>query len=267
MTTTAGRYGEQALDPAWSQERRRLDSLASMADSGTARVIDDLSPEPVRNVLEVGAGSGSVARHLARRFPAATVWATDLDLRHFDTGGLPNIVPLRHDICVDPTPVRSIDLIHCRSVLIFLPDREAVLERLVSWLTPGGWIVLEELGGFPPYDFSTSLGKALLALSTVLQETVGADPQWVLDLMKDPPAPLAARSLRHCGSRFDVHPLHAGSPASEFARLTLEQLRPVLVASGRLTVEEMDHAVDLLGNHDMAEPASSVLSAWGQRPG
>ncbi|MEU7404452.1 MULTISPECIES: class I SAM-dependent methyltransferase [unclassified Streptomyces] len=265
---TAPRYdgGPPALDPAWEHERLRLDRLAVMTDPATREVLDSCAPDDPREIVEIGAGRGSVARALARRHPGARVWATDVDLRHLDTGGLPNLVPLRHDANGDPAPVTGVDLIHCRSVMIFLDDPYAALERLVGWLAPGGCIVVEELAGFPPYDPTTVLGGALDAVSEVLRQDAGADPQWVRDLMTDPPGPLARHGLVDCGAQMRVYPFQAGSPASEFSRLTLEQLRPRLLGQGRLTADRLDTAVALLRDHDLDDPASAVLSVWGRRP-
>ncbi|MFJ1997942.1 class I SAM-dependent methyltransferase [Streptomyces asiaticus] len=265
---TAPRHdsGPPALDPAWEHESLRLDRLAVMTDPATREILEARAPENPREIVEIGTGSGSVARALARRHPAARVWATDIDLRHLDTQGLPNLVPVRHDAGRDPAPVADVDLIHCRSVLIFLGDPHAVLERLVGWLAPGGCIVVEELAGFPPYDPTTVLGGALDAVSAVLLRDAGADPQWVRDLMADPPEPLIRHGLVDCGAQMRVYPFHAGSPASEFSRLTLQQLRPRLLGQGHLTEDHLDAAVALLGGHDLDEPASAVLSVWGHRP-
>jgi SAM-dependent methyltransferase len=258
-------HGPPALDPAWEHEDWRLDQLALMTDPATAEILDACAPADPREIVEIGAGSGSVARHLARRHPDARVWATDLDLRHVDTGGLANLVPLRHDVGSDPAPVANVDLIHCRSVLIFLDRPHATLERLIGWLAPGGCIVVEELAGFPPYDPGTVLGGALDAVSRVLSRDAGADPQWVRDLMADPP-PLARRGLTDCGAQMRVYPFRSGSPASEFSRLTLQQLRPRLLGGGHLTEEGFEAAVAQLREKNLDEPSSAVLSVWGHRP-
>ncbi len=44
----------------------------------------------------------------------------------------------------DDLPTAQFDLIHARLVLIHIPAREAVLERLVTALRPGGWLVIED---------------------------------------------------------------------------------------------------------------------------
>ncbi|MFJ2744537.1 class I SAM-dependent methyltransferase [Streptomyces sp. NPDC087440] len=259
--------GPPPLDPAWQDEGLRLEMLAEMTDPATVEILEARAPAAPREIVEIGAGSGTIARHLARRHPDARVWATDVDLRHVHDGGLPNLVPLRHDAAADPAPVQGVDLIHCRSVLIFLDEPEEVLARLVGWLAPGGRIVIEELAGFPPYDPTTVVGGALDGVSQVLSREAGADPQWVRDLMVASPPLLERYGLTDCGAQVRVYPFHAGSAASEFSRLTLEQLRPRLLARGHLTEPQLDAAVTLLRDHDLVEPASSVLSVWGSRPG
>ena len=50
--------------------------------------------------LEVGAGSGSVARWLAAKVgPEGSVLATDIDTRWVDTGGLPQVFHVCPAIC------------------------------------------------------------------------------------------------------------------------------------------------------------------------
>ena len=56
----------------------------------------------------------------------------------------PQIAVLRHDIGVDALPAQTFDLIHARLVFIRVRAREQALERLVTALKPGGWLVLEE---------------------------------------------------------------------------------------------------------------------------
>lgn len=59
---------------------------------------------------------------------------------------------LEGDVRSAPLPASSFDLVHARYVLIHLPDYEAVLSRILAYLKPGGWLVLEEP------DFSASRG-------------------------------------------------------------------------------------------------------------
>ncbi|HEU5023832.1 MAG TPA: class I SAM-dependent methyltransferase [Spirillospora sp.] len=93
--------------------------------------------------LEAGAGNGTVAVWLARRVaPTGRVTATDVR-----TSGIPDAPGLdtvQHDIVRDPLPEGEFDLVHARLLLRLLPERLAVLDRLVRALKPGGIMQIDE---------------------------------------------------------------------------------------------------------------------------
>jgi SAM-dependent methyltransferase len=99
--------------------------------------------------LEVGAGSGSIARWLAERVgPSGHVVATEIDPRFLEgltALNLPNLEVQRHDIGLGELPERNFDLIHARLLLIHVPQRQEALARLVVALKPGGWLVIEDV--------------------------------------------------------------------------------------------------------------------------
>ncbi|SDS80613.1 class I SAM-dependent methyltransferase [Microlunatus soli] len=104
-------------------------------------------PERAR-CLEIGAGNGSIARWLAQRPDPAvgSVLATDLDTAYLSP--MAGVSVLQHDI-TDGVPGGPYDLIHARMVLTHLPDRDAVLSRLVDALAPGGWLLLGDSAAPP----------------------------------------------------------------------------------------------------------------------
>jgi ubiquinone/menaquinone biosynthesis C-methylase UbiE len=143
-----GRDGEAwtyTLDNAAAVTRHRFAALEALLDPLTCGRLAALAAGPGWRCLEVGTGGGSVARWLADRVgPSGGVLATDLDLRWADAGRRSNLELQRHDITVDPLPDAAFDLIVARLVLVHLPQREAVLDRLVAALRPGGVLLLEE---------------------------------------------------------------------------------------------------------------------------
>src|SRR5205085_6144894 len=114
----------------------RFEALAAVYDPMTAGHFDLLGVGPGWRCLEVGAGGGSVVRHLAERVgPTGRVLATDIEPRFLEPlAGLDNVDVARHDIVVDPLPEAQFDLIHARLVLIHVPERLAVLHRLAAAL-------------------------------------------------------------------------------------------------------------------------------------
>ena len=143
---TPSRY---LLDNADSIAAHRMHALSRLYDAGTQRALESAGITSGWHCLEVGGGGGSIAQWMARRVaPAGTVLCTDLDPRHIAPSGLVNLHVVRHDAAHDALPPEKFDLVHARLVLLHIPERAAVLERLLAALKPGGWLVIE--------DFDTS---------------------------------------------------------------------------------------------------------------
>src|SRR5207253_10630208 len=71
-----------ALDPNWHAERARLDSLTALYDPGSLADCERLGLSPGWRCLDVGAGTGTLARALAERVaPTGTGGARALGAR------------------------------------------------------------------------------------------------------------------------------------------------------------------------------------------
>ncbi len=138
----ADRY--EVSDDETEIEQRRLRLLAEARDPWTRATIDSLGTAVGWRCLEIGAGAGSISNYLGERVgPHGSVVATDIDTR-FHEPPIANVTLLHHDVVRDPAPGRDFDVIHARAVLQHLPERETVLARLIEWLRPGGWLLIEE---------------------------------------------------------------------------------------------------------------------------
>lgn len=136
--TPAGEPG-YLLDNAQAEARRRFAGLEASFDALTRQHLAARGVRPGWRCLEVGAGSGSVARWLAGQVgPYGHVLATDIDTRWTDPGEFPNLDVAQHDIAADPMPADGFDLIHARLVLVHLPARDQVLARLAAALPRPG---------------------------------------------------------------------------------------------------------------------------------
>src|SRR5207248_5380275 len=133
------------FDNARSDAATRFSVLEAALDPTTFRHLRDRGVSSGWVCLEIGAGGGSVVRWLAEQVgPSGSVVATDLNLS-WVAGTLETNVELRvHDIVRDPVENSSYDLVHARLVLLHLPQRNAVIDKLICALNPGGWLVLEE---------------------------------------------------------------------------------------------------------------------------
>ena len=238
--------GGYLLDNAGDQVPDRWDALSRLYDEPTFRRFQEVGIRPGWRCLEVGAGSGSVARWLAERVgPAGRVTATDLDTRWLDRLQLPNLTVARHDITRDRLPVLRYDLIHCRLVLSHLPNPEAVIDRLIRSLRPRGWLVLEEFdtgnpdGACPrPRSEREHRANRIREAFTQLIEKRGADLGFASRL----PVLLTDRGFQAVEVRGSFE---SGPSVRLLERANIEQSRDELIANG-VTRADLDAHLDEL---------------------
>ena len=139
------------LDNLAPQAGGRFAGLEACFDETTFRHLTAVGIGPAWRCWEIGAGSGSVAGWMAERVGKdGAVLATDLNVDWIRTNITPRVEVRLHDLTSDEIPRSAYDLIHARLVLVHLPQRDAIIPRLVSALAPSGWLVLEEfLDAFP----------------------------------------------------------------------------------------------------------------------
>jgi ubiquinone/menaquinone biosynthesis C-methylase UbiE len=240
--------------------------LAESLDSITTTRLTATGVGDGWDCLEVGAGGGSVALWLADRVaPSGSVLATDIE--PVELPARPGLEVTRHDIVCDPLAEGAFDLIHARLVLMHLPQRHAVLDRLRRALRPGGWLQLDE--------FDISYGPALLMPSKRARElyesfmaakyrlfvAAGADVEWGAS---------AAEAMRDAGL-VDVDPVpfirqwRAGSAGVELLIHHTFHLHDQLVAAG-ITDAQLSELRDLLVDPGFRATSCVIYSVQGRRP-
>jgi len=256
------------LDNRKDEAADRFTALAALYDPMTAGHFDTIGVGAGWRCLEIGAGGGSVVRHLAERVgPTGRVLATDIEPRFLDPlATLPNVDVARHDIVVDPLPEAEFDLIHARLVLIHVPERLAVLHRLAAALRPGGWLLIEDADGVisidvcldPQTDDERLANRLRLGLMEMLEER-GIAVDFGRSLLRL----LRTEGLSDIGG--DAYlPL---SPAVRtLERANVLQLRHEFVERGTVTAEEIDRYLAWLDRPDFIGAGPFVMSAWGRRP-
>ncbi|MCG5215174.1 class I SAM-dependent methyltransferase [Streptosporangium sp. KLBMP 9127] len=264
MTQLAERYGDRVFNHAALTEDERLSALAQELDPASFRRLGSLPLESGWRCLELGAGTGTVARWLADRCPDGRVTATDLDLqlvqsRHEERA---NLSWLHHDLTRDDFPPASFDLIHARYLFCHLPSREYDLERVVSWLAPGGWLILEEPALFPIESApDRAYRETGMGVFTALAASIGTDCRW--------PRGLHDHLKRTGLGEVDMDIAHsvvgADRPMSRFWRLTLDQLAPALCAIDGITLAMLDETDAKLRDPGFRELGMATIAAWGQK--
>ena len=240
----------------------RFDALAWTYDNASTRSLTATGVGPGWRCWEVGGGGGTIAVWLAGE--AGSVLVTDIDPHWM--GGLAdrqNVTVRRHDVVHDELPDGEFDLIHARLVLLHLPQRHEVLDRLVSCLRPGGWLVIE--------DFDCEHVPVLTEEHAEVFETVhgafmnllrdrGADPAWGQSL----PVALRDHGLRDVVTSTHVVPWRGGSPGIELHRVNVDQLTGQLYAAG-VTAGQLADFHALLDDPTFAVRSYPLVSATGRR--
>jgi len=268
MAGNGALVGKYILDQSWDQEAERLRRLEQWADPVTIDHLKRIGVGAGWRCLEVGAGGGSVARYLSTLVsPAGSVLAIDLDTQLFERDASEVLEVRRLDFMTEDLPT-GFDFIHARLVVGHQTDRVNALRRLAAALRPGGIMLIEEndiiwteLPAWPVHndpmlsDLMNRVWKALLPLLKLR----GYDG--------------------HCGRYLAAELLTAGltevrgearasidPSAAVFGALTVARFRDVLVASGELTREEMDHFHERSLSGELLVSSPLQVSVWGTRP-
>lgn len=222
---------------------------------------------PGRHCLEVGAGNGSVALWLARQVgPTGSVTATDL--RPEPVPAAENMKVVQHDIVRDPLPDAEFDLIHARLVLRLLPERLAVLDRLVRALKPGGVLQIDELDGtygpalLVPDPAARTLYDTFTDAKTRLMTHAGIDVAW---------GRKAAGAMR-CAGLVDIDPSprlelwDSDSPGLRVVAHHTRRLREQFLWEG-MTDRQLAEVRALLSDPGIRVGSYPIYSVHGRRPG
>ena len=283
MTTkTEGRY---LFPHSWEGEADRLTALTRAFDPVTRRHLLDRGITDGWRCLEVGGGTGSIARWMSEQVgPKGRVLATDLSLELMQSQGVEgeNMELRRLDVLSDPMPDEEFDLVHCRLVLEHLPGRVDALARMAGVLAPGGWLVIEEM------TFGTErpggrrgalmLGGLVTALRLLMQRN-GFDGACGGRV----PIHFHELGLTDIGAEGTQPVLIGGTPSVEWARPTLGRVRQWVCGDGsdvlpgplraqaltpvrRALERRLDGMETLLADPEFVYLAPTFVTTWGRRP-
>lgn len=143
-----------------------------------------------------------------------------------------------------------------------LPDPEAVLARFVSWLKPGGWLVLgDSIDTSAATDDPRVLNLMRLARHAV-ETAVGSSFEWAASF----PAPLRRAGLDQVGVALDVPTL---TPSSALGTALKLSLRGLLAGGDRHDTRHRAEAEALFGALDDPDLATvapvGLATTWGRK--
>jgi SAM-dependent methyltransferase len=227
---------DYVLDHHLSGERRRLALMSRLLDPMHRRHIERLGVGPGARTLEVGCGNGSVSAWLAERVaPGGRAVAVDLDLSLADAD-VPGLELRQGDICAGPVEPADFDLVTARAVLHHVADAEAAVANLVASARPGGAILLIEPDFLPVSIAEPPEIRAFWEGWLAWSRGHGID----YFIGRRLPAALAGRGVQDIGATAETALYNGGSPWAVYWRETVIELRPRLVASGKLDDRSID---------------------------
>jgi 2-polyprenyl-3-methyl-5-hydroxy-6-metoxy-1,4-benzoquinol methylase len=248
------------VDTRAPTEHERLVLMEEIFDPFSIRNLDRIGVSAGWRCLEVGAGAGSIARVLARRAGGGNVVATDLSIGLLAPLADLGVTVLRHDVLADDAP-GEFDLIHSRFVLDHLAERDAALSRLVSWLAPGGWLLIEAGSTAPQLSSRPAVRRAMEAANFVLAQSLGTHSGWARTL----PLPLEAAGLIDCAVEGTALPVRGGTPMATWLSATYQLVDDPAIAAGVITRAELDAAHAAYADPSFVDYTWLSVAAWGRR--
>ena len=228
---------EYVLDHHLTGERARLALMSRLLDPMHRRQLEALGMGQGQRALEVGCGNGSISAWLAGRLgTSGQVVAVDLDLSLIEVAA-PNLEPRQADICAGPIDPGTFDLVTARAVLHHVADADAAIRNLAASLAPGGRILLIEPDFLPVSVAEPPEVKAFWDGWLAWSRAQGIHYHIGRTL-----APrLAALGLEQVAGVAETAVYNGGSPWATYWIDTITELRPRLVAEGKLDGQLIDH--------------------------
>ena len=257
---------EYVFDNAGDETPGRFDALETLFDPLTIRHLTACGVSAGWRCLEVGGGSGSIARWLAERTGATgQVVVTDLDTRFLEQMAIPNVEVRRHNIVSDPLEEAAFDLAHTRLVLVHLPERVAVVRRLIDAMKPGGWLILQEFDASLPADPSLFPSEYMLKTYATFNRVMtdrGVDQRFGRKLAG------IVSSLGLPGVEAEGHAtlFRGGSAGARLMRANFEQLREPVLASGGVSEAEFEADLARLDDPAITWPSPIMWTVRAQKP-
>jgi SAM-dependent methyltransferase len=257
------RYVLTGVDPA--TEEGRLALLERRFDAGTVRRLGDLGVRSGWRCLEVGAGHGSIARWLSEKVgPDGSVIAADIDTRFLTA--LPENVDVREldirDLELEP----DFDLVHCRALLMHLPDPGDAIARIAAALRPGGALLAEEgdfgllhFGGHPN---SAAQNDAHEEILNAMRKARTMDGFFGRKL----PGMLLAQGLELQFAEIDTATARSGEPEYEWMQTTMLEATSKLVAAGVIDAATRGVVEEFFSTNGTIVTSVSLVAAAGRKP-
>ncbi|BAZ44662.1 putative methyltransferase [Chondrocystis sp. NIES-4102] len=255
-------------DTQFTSELARLKILEKISDPTSHKRISATGIDVGWQCLEIGAGAGSITYWLSSLVGSqGKITAIDIDTRFLTDTSFTNVEIIQGDINQLSLPNNCFDLIHARNILIHLVTHEAIISKMLSWLKPGGWLVLEEpdfsalksiTGTLKEHQAFEKIKKAIAQMFT----NRGLD----YDLGIRLPSLIQKLGLQQIQVENNVPISPGGSDVAIMMKLSAMQLAAKYIATGKTTTEDLQTYIQFAENPTTWAIYLATVGVSGQKP-
>ena len=255
-------------------ERARLQRQADELAADSEALLDRVALRQGQTAVDLGCGPRGFLDLLAERVaPSGRVVGLDADPAHVAMAaefaarrGLSGVEVVVGDARRTGLPSDSCDLVHCRTLLVNLPEPAEVVAEMVRLTRPGGWVAAMEPDteyamSYPPHPAF----ERICEIFPIVAGRNGADPR----IGRRVPELFRQAGLDDVG--FDVRAqVYPAGNSRRTVRLDLVRaMRPQVVAMGVANEAELDE-LDAAARAHLADPRTIALYgflylAWGRK--
>jgi SAM-dependent methyltransferase len=213
-----------------------------LADPTSVRRLEATGVAEGWRCLEIGAEEGSVADWLADR-----------------AGASGSVEVVSDNLGELELPEESFDLVHARGVLMHVPDRQQALQRMVSWLRPGGWLVVEEL------DWMAALNDPDADRVALFRAIRDALPSLDFESGRALIGDLSSAGLIDTTADLRVDVIEGATPLARWEQLSVQALSDEALRAGTTTIEDIDAHLARLEDPNYRGLGLTWVGACGRR--
>ncbi len=177
-------YNEEAVHTGWVDAYRRDAAQDAFNDRIMDRILDVVKPEPDALVLDAGCGTGNhTTRILKRGYRCVAVdisqHVQSRAAEQLDAMGLGGKAMMTtHALEELGFGDNSFDMVHCRGVLMHIPEWEQALASLCRVVKPGGHLVILEANHRSVETALVRMARAVRSNRSEVRRTEGGLEFW-----------------------------------------------------------------------------------------
>ena len=255
---------------ASTKEPDRVYLQARVWEQETEALFDRLHLPPDGAAVDLGCGAMGVLGPLARRMRHVVGVERDPAMlraaqAYLEAENLRNVELREADALSADLPEGRFDVAHERFVLPYVAPQQ-LLNRMVTLVKPGGLVITQEgdntSWNFLPINPKWQRFRRLLidAINTRGDIDIG---QKTFSLLRE-------AGLEHVEARACILLLPPGHPYMRMPLSALDALRPVILAGGAASAEEIDelsHEIErCIADDSTVQLTFTVVQVWGRRP-